>query len=151
MNILTYASPVGIRPERLWCISLYRKTKSHENFMARRSGILQVLTERHAPLTYLLGGQSRRDVDKAAESKALGFEWWRDDAVEELLLPGCTAYIRLVLVGDVVDAGDHDVAVCRLDKVLLPASGGHGGSLMSEFLREQDLISVKGQAIPPEV
>ena len=150
MNILTYTSPVGIRPARLWCISLYRKTKSHENFMARKSGTLQLLMERHAPLTHLLGGQSRRDVDKAAGSKALGFEWQRDDAVEELLLPGCAAYIRLVLVGDVVDAGDHDIAVCRLEKILVPASEAQGGSMMSAFLREQGLISDKGQAVPPE-
>ena len=32
MNILTYASPMGIRPERLWQISLYRGTRTHANF-----------------------------------------------------------------------------------------------------------------------
>lgn len=45
MNILTYAAPVGIRPARRWCISLYRPTRSHTNFAARRTGVLQLLRE----------------------------------------------------------------------------------------------------------
>ena len=32
MNILTYATPVGIKPHRLWAISLFRETQSHANW-----------------------------------------------------------------------------------------------------------------------
>lgn len=156
--MLTYATPVGIRPDRLWCISLYRKTKSHANFIARKSGVLQLLTERHAPLTYLLGGQTGQDVDKQKRSSELGFQWQSTAAVEEMLLPGCSAYIRLVLVGDITNAGDHDVAICRLEKTLAPELRADkevddddvSRPLMSAFLREKGLISNKGQAIAPE-
>lgn len=57
MNIVTYASPVGIRPSRKWVISLFRQSLTHENFLRRRTGVLQLLTEEHAPLTFTLGGQ----------------------------------------------------------------------------------------------
>ncbi len=63
MNLLTYVSPVGIRPDRLWTISLFRKTASAENFVARRTGVLQQLTHAHAPLTYALGGTRFRAFD----------------------------------------------------------------------------------------
>jgi hypothetical protein len=77
MNLLTYASPVGIRPYRLWAISLYRDTRTHANFAARRTGVLQQLTIAHAPLTYTLGGTSAADssTDKRAACAELGFEW----------------------------------------------------------------------------
>lgn len=77
MNLLTYASPVGIRPYRLWAISLYRDTRSHANFAARRTGVLQQLTIAHAPLTYTLGGTSAADagIDKRAACAEMGFDW----------------------------------------------------------------------------
>ncbi|KAK1743739.1 hypothetical protein QTG54_005336 [Skeletonema marinoi] len=43
MNILTYASPVAIKPHRMWSISLYKGTLSHENFIKEKRGILQLL------------------------------------------------------------------------------------------------------------
>lgn len=155
MNILTYATPVGIRPSRMWCISLYRKTMSHANFLARRSGVLQLLQKEHASLIYLLGGQSGQDatLDKAEGCKAQGFEWQRHDAVEELLLPGCTAYLDLVLEGDTIDAGDHGVAICRVRSMLYahPNSAPPAdGAMLTSFLREKGLISDVGRAIPPE-
>ncbi|CAK0875343.1 unnamed protein product [Prorocentrum cordatum] len=152
MNILTYASPVGIRPQRVWCISVYRKTLSHSNFMQQRSGVLQVLSEEHAPLTHLLGGQSGREVDKAEGCRDLGFGWHREGFVEESLLPGCLAYLRLNLL-EVVSAGDHDVAVCSVEKILVPtdaAALSNARPMQSAFLREKGLISNKGQAVPPD-
>jgi hypothetical protein len=41
MNILTYATPVGIQPNRIWCISLYKGTLSYDNFIRERQGVLQ--------------------------------------------------------------------------------------------------------------
>ena len=47
MNVLTYAAPVGIRPARKWCISLYRGTRTHANFAARGSGVAQNLWKKN--------------------------------------------------------------------------------------------------------
>mmetsp|Transcript_133220 Transcript_133220/g.414226 ORF Transcript_133220/g.414226 Transcript_133220/m.414226 type:complete len:247 (+) Transcript_133220:25-765(+) len=155
MNIVTYACPVGIRPARAWCISLYRQTESHRNFVERRSGILQILGESHAPLVHLLGGQSSRDagVDKAEGCRAKGFEWVSQADVQEMLLPGCKAYLSLALEGEITNAGDHDVAICRLDRMLYPVDSSCASveaSMSTDFLRAEGLISEAGRAVPPE-
>ena len=41
MNVVTYATPVGIRPERRWALSLFKSTVSRANFARRRRGVLQ--------------------------------------------------------------------------------------------------------------
>ena len=46
MQILTYATPVGIGP-RKWAVSLYRPTLTYANWMERRTGVLQLLAWRH--------------------------------------------------------------------------------------------------------
>ena len=61
-NILTYATPVSIRPNRLWTLGLFKQTKSYE-----RKCILQLLTADHIPLVRLLGGRSGNDIDKEEE------------------------------------------------------------------------------------
>ena len=124
MNLLTYASPVGIRPHRLWAISLFRKTRTHANFARRKTGVLQQLTTAHASLTHILGGTSAADpgVDKAAKCAAHGFPWSEGPnsdafgACGEKLLPECYSYLRLTLEGDLLDAGEglHPLAQCIL-------------------------------------
>ncbi len=90
MNILTYASPISITPHRMWCISLYKGTLSHENFKRERRGVLQLLRPEHAycirsgdesrkgeagDLIRLLGGSSGRYVDKRVACENLGYAW----------------------------------------------------------------------------
>jgi hypothetical protein len=41
MNIVTYATPVSIQPQRNWVVSLYKDTLSKENFEREGFGILQ--------------------------------------------------------------------------------------------------------------
>ncbi|CAN0201620.1 unnamed protein product, partial [Ectocarpus sp. 12 AP-2014] len=55
MNIVTYASPAGIKPERLWMVSLFKVTLSYENFIREGWGVLQLLQRNHAPLVPILG------------------------------------------------------------------------------------------------
>ena len=45
MQILTYATPVGISP-RTWAVSLYRPTLTHANWLAQKRGVLQLLRTR---------------------------------------------------------------------------------------------------------
>ena len=156
MNMLTYATPVGIRPHRLWAISLFRKTRTHAIFVERRRGILQQLAEQHAPLTHVLGATSGADVDKEAACEACGFGWSESagDGGDERLLPGCTAYLRLVQQGDLIDAGEHDVAICKVEAMYAAppedADDELGlqplAPLSTEQLRERGLISNVGRA-----
>ena len=142
MNIVTYASPVGIRPERLWAVSLYRKTQSHEEFDGR--GVLQLLRPEHAELVSLLGGESGRDTDKRSRCADLGFEWtqWRGYDV----LPGCAAYVELEEV-DSGDAGDHRVCICKV----LASDQISETHLKTKALRDQGIIDDKGRAVVKDV
>eukprot|EP00282_Hemiselmis_andersenii_P044235 CAMPEP_0172057586 /NCGR_PEP_ID=MMETSP1043-20130122/6404_1 /TAXON_ID=464988 /ORGANISM="Hemiselmis andersenii, Strain CCMP441" /LENGTH=173 /DNA_ID=CAMNT_0012717083 /DNA_START=280 /DNA_END=797 /DNA_ORIENTATION=+ len=74
MNILTYASPVGVRPVRRWALGLYTKTATYENFAKRGRGVLQLLGAEHAPLVTGLGGSSslEQGVNKEAVCGDLG-------------------------------------------------------------------------------
>ena len=129
MNILTYATPVSVRPVRVWALGLYKATLSYTNFMRTRSCILQILTEDHIPLVKLLGGTSGRDVDKQNEcAKLLQGASWIDansqlvtDAGVEKVLPNCASYLKLSAIGEIVDAGSHAVAICRVDEMLVAA------------------------------
>ena len=64
MNIITYATQVGIKPKPVYAISLYKDTLSHENFMRTGTGALQLLPASAYNIVSLLGKQSGRDVDK---------------------------------------------------------------------------------------
>ena len=92
MNIVTYACPVGIRPERRWALSLYRGTRTCENFARRRRGVLQLLRTEHGAATWALGGRSGADSDKARACAGLGLEWEPCGWGDELVLPRCAAY-----------------------------------------------------------
>ena len=152
MNMLTYATPVGIRPHRLWAISLFRETRTHANWLASGTGVLQQLSSQHAPITWALGGTSSSEAgaDKAAACAALGLPWFEDAEViggDERLLPGCVSYCRLTQQGALVDAGSHDVAICRLERVLASGEEDPGPALSTAELREAGLISVAGRAV----
>ena len=161
MQILTYATPVGVSP-RTWAISLYRPTLTRDNWAARRRGVLQLLCTPHAPLVYALGGRSGRDDDKAAACAAAGFGWVEPpasggasaEAEEPRLLPGCATYLRLVQLGELTPCGEHDVAICQVEGMLAPPEEGDGPSmgdaLSSARLRELGIITDRGKAVEPD-
>jgi hypothetical protein len=70
----------------------------------------------------LLGGKSGRDVDKIRECHRLGCtieelqvsDSNKNDTVLYQLLSGCPSYLHLIAIGDIVDAGSHAVAICRV-------------------------------------
>jgi len=170
MQILTYATPAGVSP-RTWAISLYRPTLTHANWLKRKSGVLQLLCEAHAPLIHTLGGRSGRDDDKPAACAAAGFPWfdappgsWGDAAAgdaaageaHEQLMPGCATYVRLVQVGELItQGGEHDVAICRVEGMLVPPAEDAVGATMADALstargRQLGLITDRGKAIAPD-
>ena len=173
MNILTYASPVAIQPYRMWSISLYKGTLSHENFAKEKRGILQLLRPehalckvddidggRHGSLIRVLGGSSGRDVDKETICEQLGFSWQRLECKGESkandednwpkVLPHCVYYLKLELVGEMIDCGSHDVALCRVVEMVTtdeqPTNTNDELNYIStRKLREMDIISELGR------
>ena len=145
MNVVTYATPVGIRPERRWALSLFKSTASRANFARRRRGVLQLLRPEHAPLVYALGGTSAADADKAAACYGAGFAWESSDW-DERVLPRCAAYVSLEAVGEPVDCGDHEVYVCR---VVDGVAGFDASHATTGDLRERGLITTEGRARAP--
>uniref|UniRef100_A0A7S2RNZ4 Flavin reductase like domain-containing protein n=1 Tax=Eucampia antarctica TaxID=49252 RepID=A0A7S2RNZ4_9STRA len=164
MNILTYATPISIRPDRIWSIGLFKGTLSHENFQRTGRAILQLLDESHSKLVPSLGGTCGRDVDKRAESEKLNFPWVKlpnsseNDEKDELqqqplVLPGCPHYIVLSLVdGKLIDAGSHDVALCKVDEMFVSddcelddTASTKASYLSTNRLREKGIITEQGR------
>lgn len=178
MNLLTYATPVAIRPNRMYALGLFKQTKSRDNFLREKTCILQLLSasnEQHIECIRLLGGTSGKDVSKEEEFASLGIELQElasddddDDAEstppDELpkVLPGCVRYLQLTMVGDEVteyDGGEncHDVVICRVDKMWtsspLTSDSGEAQSagndhLSTGMLRELGLITEQGRIAP---
>ena len=158
MNILTYATPVSIKPERVWTLGLFKGTLSEENFRRTRTCVLQFLTEEHAPIVKCLGGSSGNDVDKSAICSDLGFPWTEcipaskdsngesDDSLQ--LLPGCSYYLKLTAVGDFVEAGCHVIApYCRVDGMYVIENGNKPSPVQVSTgrLRELGIITAQGR------
>ena len=158
MNILTYASPVSIKPHRMWSISLYKGTLSHENFTREKRGTLQLLTPQHSSLVRVLGGSSGNDVDKRLVCEELGYAWEKlpndkkDDDHWPLVLPSCVYYLKLELVGDMIDCGSHEVALCKVvsmisnEEIIDPSD--ELDSLSTRSLRNDSIISELGRVVP---
>jgi flavin reductase (DIM6/NTAB) family NADH-FMN oxidoreductase RutF len=149
MNILTYATPVSISPDRIWSLGLYKGTVSHENFSKRGEGVLQLLSPKHAKVVKLLGGSSGRDVDKKSECCKLGMSWISSEEDLPDLLPDCSHYLRISRVGELIDCGSHEIAICKVESMFVPKdtdeSSGRKTNLNTGQLRELGIITEQGR------
>ena len=116
-------------------------------------------------LIRLLGGSSGRDVDKKAACKDLGYAWEKlpegsddedeDDADWPDILPSCVYYLKLELVGDTIDCGSHDVALCRVVSMIsseeISDASKELDALSTRQLRNDSIISELGRVIPLEI
>jgi len=150
MNVLTFATPVGVRPVRVWAISLWRGTATHAAFSEQRTGVLQQLAAHHAPLILPLGGHSMKNEGggwKAKQCDELGFAW-EDGPDSESVLPGCLAYYKLKQQGELINAGEHDVAICTVDGAWT-TPGVTPEALSTQSLRDAGIITAAGRAVRP--
>ncbi|CAG9460324.1 unnamed protein product [Pedinophyceae sp. YPF-701] len=118
MNIVTYFTPVAINPERAAVIGLYRHTVSWRNMGFHQRGVLQLLGPQHDRAVHLLGKTSANDVDKIDALEDLGYkvtQWEGHRVLSDALAYMLVEYL-LPPASDVIRAGDHDVAVCRIVK-----------------------------------
>ncbi|CAM9295061.1 unnamed protein product [Ectocarpus sp. 4 AP-2014] len=141
MNIVTYASPVGIEPERLWMVSLFKSTLSYENFIREGWGVLQFLQRNHAPLVPILGQSGGRDTDKAGRCAEQAFPWDEPSCMNVAIIPGCGSYVALHMVSK-QSAGDHDAIICRIGNIFGPDEDASSRLevLESGHLREAGII-----------
>ena len=163
MNILTYATPISIKPDRIWSLGLYKGTVAHENFQRSGKGVLQLLSPSHAKLVKLLGGSSGRDVNKKDECEKLGFTWVKGESSlsasssssienDDLpdLLPDCIHYMKLRQVGDLIDCGSHDLAICKVESMFVSDGTNIDGGTPSQnlntgTLRDLGIITEQGR------
>ncbi len=130
MNIVTYATQVGIKPLPVFAISLFKGTLSFDNFKRNGWGALQLLPNSGYNVVNILGKQSGRDYDKVQILRDLGVSLspilissGRDqtessDIDASLLIINQSPMILLVenLNQDypALDVGDHEVILCQV-------------------------------------
>lgn len=150
MNILTYATPISIRPDRIWSIGIFKGTVAYENFSITGEGILQLLSPQHSKLVKLLGGSSGKDVNKRLECAKLGMSWTsindNDDGLPEVL-PDCMHYLKIQKVGDLVDCGSHALAVCKIEAMFVSSNGDTSKRqhMKTADLRELGIVTEQGR------
>jgi flavin reductase (DIM6/NTAB) family NADH-FMN oxidoreductase RutF len=151
MNILTYATPVCVRPDRVWALGLFKGTLSYENFLVTKSCVLQLLTEQHIPLVKLLGGSSGKEVDKQNACETLGFAWGKlpdgeqSASSDPLVLSGCASYLKLTAIGDLVDCGSHCAALCKVECMYVSNKDAKSSYVSTARLRELGIITEQGR------
>ena len=65
MNIMTYVTPVSMKPKH-YILAIYYGTQTLENWSYTHRGILQILAPEHASLVGVLGKKSGISYDKMA-------------------------------------------------------------------------------------
>jgi flavin reductase (DIM6/NTAB) family NADH-FMN oxidoreductase RutF len=156
MNILTYATPVSTRPDRVWSLGLFKGTLTEQNFVKTRTCILQLLTEQHTSIVKTFGGSSGKDVNKEQACADAGFSWQellQDDDDEKTstcggvkVLPGCAYYLKVTAVGDFVDAGSHLIAPhCKVEQMWVSDDEKKHDYLSTARLRVLGIITEQGR------
>ncbi len=91
----------------------------------------------------------------------MGYAWERlpaggDDEDDEDnwpdVLPYCLYYLKLELVGDVINCGSHDVAICKVLEMISSEeviAGDEMDILLTRELRERSIISELGRVVNP--
>ncbi|OEU17887.1 hypothetical protein FRACYDRAFT_238316 [Fragilariopsis cylindrus CCMP1102] len=127
MNIITYVTPISIRPNRLYAVGLFKKTLSRENFLREKTCILQLLCDDEEQnhiscVVKVLGGQSGYDIQKqnVLQESFNNNDHGSIDELQDLtssvssseeilpkVLPGCVQYLKLSLVGNEIIEYDN--------------------------------------------
>eukprot|EP00549_Striatella_unipunctata_P009094 CAMPEP_0118687562 /NCGR_PEP_ID=MMETSP0800-20121206/8452_1 /TAXON_ID=210618 ORGANISM="Striatella unipunctata, Strain CCMP2910" /NCGR_SAMPLE_ID=MMETSP0800 /ASSEMBLY_ACC=CAM_ASM_000638 /LENGTH=235 /DNA_ID=CAMNT_0006584761 /DNA_START=52 /DNA_END=759 /DNA_ORIENTATION=- len=129
MCIVTYAAPVSLAtntssdgiPFQYWAVSVKKHTCTHQSFLKNKVGIIQLMKPEQIELVEVLGkhsGHDRLQYSKREKCAQLGFPWKAVDAWNEYLgvdcdvLSGCASYMG-IRFDTLLDAGDHDMVLCR--------------------------------------
>lgn len=77
MNIVTFCTPVSVAPPKLWIVSFYTNTKTRQEFLEQKVGVLQLLTPTMQSVVPVLGKRSgyEQGYSKRDECHKLGHTW----------------------------------------------------------------------------
>jgi flavin reductase (DIM6/NTAB) family NADH-FMN oxidoreductase RutF len=168
MNLVTYATPISIRPDRLWALGIYKETLTYETFSQTKTCVLQLLPERLIPIVRILGGMSGRTVNKQTLCQEQGIGWIRNtasaaqpDAVRNSpipwLLPDCISYVTLRAIdiienpsGNEATPSSHAIAICQVEAMhecpkLTVVGSVDRKQLSTGKLRELGIITEQGR------
>ena len=140
MNIVTYATQVGIKPKPVYAISLYKGTVTYENFIRTRKGALQLLPASAFNTVSLLGKQSGRDVDKMKLLKELTqlcrirlTEVGQENENDEIFVIQDSPMILIAEYSSheyqPLDVGDHQVFLCDIVRSISVTNENMGNTI----------------------
>eukprot|EP01036_Dinobryon_divergens_P028840 gene28840-37847_t len=168
MNIVTYATQVGIKPLPVYAISLFKGTLSFDNFKRNGYGALQLLPSSAHNLVNCLGKRSGRDFDKVTELQYLGVSLSAisipssrslslvdqsttatETREDSLLVINQSPMILLVEYlrqeYPILDVRDHEVMLCQVNRVISfsdteQKNSSEGSYLTTQTLRNMNII-----------
>ena len=134
MHILTYVTPISMKPKRYLC-GIYHGTQTHELLNNSETFVLQLLGESQYNLVNLLGKQSGKKINKLArlEKRQLLTQWNNFPILKDALA------VMLLNIIDRFDAGDHTAMLCD---VVDYKNLNEGKPLTLDTLREHRIISI---------
>jgi flavin reductase (DIM6/NTAB) family NADH-FMN oxidoreductase RutF len=134
MNICTYMTPVSMNPKK-YIIAVYPNTQTYTNVQNSEFLLAQLLSEEQAHLVRLLGKKSSLYFPKKMQSITKTTE---TDGIFSFL-PKSIGYFILKKDTSLLQAGDHDVAIFSIEKIvyLNPLNK----VLTLSYLKERGLIA----------
>lgn len=134
MHILTYVTPISMKPKRFIC-GIYHGTKTHELLNNADTFVLQLLGENQYNLVNLLGKQSGNKINKLArlEKRQLLSEWNSFPVLKDALA------VMLLKTISRFDAGDHTALLCDVEDY---KNLNTGNPLTLDTLRDHQIISI---------
>ena len=167
MNIVTYATQVGIKPLPVYAISLFKGTLSFDNFKRNGWGALQLLPSSAHHVVNCLGKRSGRDCDKVNELQSLGVSLSsisvptsrsfppleqpfttsiesREDSL--LVMSDCPMILLVEYLRQeypTLDVGDHEVILCQVNRVISFSDEEHKTPSEGSYLTTQALRNMK--------
>lgn len=96
-----------------------------------------MLQQEQSALFDILGKTSTKDSDKFKLLEHRGWDVRRE--FDHRVLDGCHGYLLLECISGPVDAGDHDVVICKVADFTVDANSD-GVLLYTAYLRERGLL-----------
>jgi flavin reductase (DIM6/NTAB) family NADH-FMN oxidoreductase RutF len=134
MNICTYMTPVSMQPKK-YVIAVYHNTKTYENIQNGDRILVQLLSEEQVSLVRRLGKKSTLTYPQKMNS--IIKIACKDESFS--FLPQSVGYFILKKESNLIPAGDHDIAICNVEKTvyLNPLSK----VLTLSYLQEKQIIA----------
>ena len=118
MNIVTYATPITLKPKS-YMVAAYRGTKTLANIFNKPSNhfLIQALSTEQSKYVRTLGQKSGINYDKAAYLAKQNLDFYEIDGKGYGYLPDC-GFVLLCKLTKSVKYGDHDLIIAEVVKII---------------------------------